>query len=172
MHDELLDIVNEHDQVIGQQYRSEISFGEKHVRVINGFLVNDKKQLWIPRRSPHKKLFPLCLDFSVGGFVSAGEHYDQAFERELREELNIELSDVDYRLLAYVSPYLHPVSSFMQIYVIYSNMSPDYNKNDFVEYKWMSIQELEAIIAQEEATKNDLPIIVKLLKNRLSDLAV
>lgn len=168
MHDELLDIVNEHDRVIGQQYRSKISFGEKHVRVINGFIINEHKQLWIPLRSPHKKLFPSCLDCSVGGFVSAGEHYDQAFERELREELNIELGTVDYRLLAYVSPYSYPVSSFMQIYIIHSNVSPDYNKYDFVEYKWMSIQELEAVIAHGEATKNDLPVIVKLLKDTLS----
>lgn len=168
MHDELLDIVNEQDQVVGQQYRSKISFEEKHVRVINGFIINDQKQLWIPRRTPHKKLFPSCLDCSVGGFVSAGEHYDQAFERELREELNVELSAVDYRLLAYVSPYSYPVSAFMQIYIIHSNVSPDYNKNDFIEYKWMSIQELRAVIAQGEATKNDLPIIVKLIQERLT----
>lgn len=167
MHDELLDIVNEHDHVIGQKYRSEISFGEKNVRVVNGFIINDQKQLWIPRRSPNKKLFPRCLDFSVGGFVSAGENYEQAFERELREELNIELNTVSYRLFAHLNPYLYPVSSFMQIYIIYSNSSPDYNKNDFIEYKWMNIQELEAVIAQGEGTKDDLPIIMKLVAGRL-----
>ena len=38
--DELLDIVNEHDHVIGQKYRSEIyNQGLSNFRVINAFLI-------------------------------------------------------------------------------------------------------------------------------------
>lgn len=59
MNQELLDIVNEHDQVVGQKYRSEICFGEKHVRVVNAFLINDQKQIWIPRVL-HIRNFFLC----------------------------------------------------------------------------------------------------------------
>lgn len=115
-------------------------------------------------RTAHKKLFPLHLDFSVGGFVSAGESYDQAFERELQEELNLELNMMQHYLLANLSPYVYPVSSFMQLYIINSNNTPNYNKNDFIEYKWMTIQELEERIIKGEAVKNDLPILVNFFK--------
>ncbi|MGB8468325.1 MAG: hypothetical protein WCE21_04930 [Candidatus Babeliales bacterium] len=73
--EELHDIVNEYDEIIGQKPRSNI-YIEKFTsfRVINAFIINDKKQLWIPRRTQQKKLFPLCLDASVGGHVMQERH--------------------------------------------------------------------------------------------------
>ena len=108
--DELLDIVDRSDQVIGQKYRAEV-YAQKisDFRVINAFLINSKKQVWIPRRSPQKKLFPLCLDASVGGHVMAGETYDQAFARELAEELNINICDVSHKFLTKLTPHQHGV---------------------------------------------------------------
>ena len=50
--DELLDLVNEQDQVIGCRERGEIyKEGLTNFRVVNAFLVNDAGQLWIPRRT-------------------------------------------------------------------------------------------------------------------------
>lgn len=114
--DELLDIVDEHDQVVGQKHRSQV-YQEKlpNFRVVNAFLVNDKNEVWIPRRTATKKLFPLCLDTSVGGHVSAGESYDQAFERELHEELNMEIAEITHRFIAKLSPHKHNVSAHMHV---------------------------------------------------------
>lgn len=110
--DELIDIVDHNDQVITQKYRTEV-YAKKisNFRVVNAFLINNKKQVWIPRRSPQKKLFPLCLDASVGGHVSAGETYDQAFARELLEELNINISEISHKLITKLTPHQHGVSA-------------------------------------------------------------
>ena len=159
--DELLDIVNAQDIVIGQRFRSEI-YADKNLyfRVINGFLINDQKQLWIPRRTKHKKLFPLCLDASVGGHVEAGESYQQAFERELKEELNLDAASIKHEIIAKLTPHEHRVSAFMHLYLLYSNTTPLYNQNDFESASWMSIQELQEKIKNGAPVKGDLPLLI------------
>lgn len=159
--DELLDIVDLNDQAIGQKYRSEVyAQNLSNFRVINAFLINDNKKIWIPRRSPHKKLFPLCLDASVGGHVAAGETYEQAFARELQEELNIAVSEVSCRLHAKLTPHEHHVSAFMHFYLIFTNQTPKYNTDDFVEASWYSMHELQKLIHNGEPTKGDLPKLI------------
>lgn len=163
--DELLDIIDQNDQVVGQKYRAEI-YAEKssNFRVINAFLINSQKQVWIPRRSPNKKLFPLCLDASVGGHVAADESYEKAFQRELQEELNIEISDVSHRLLAKLTPHQHGVSAYMHVYVIVTDEDPVYNTTDFISATWFNITELQELIKQGEPTKGDLPALIKVLQ--------
>lgn len=164
MEDELLDLVDEQDRVIGTRLRSDI-YRERlsSFRAINAFLVNDKGELWIPRRTAFKKIFPLCLDMSVGGHVASGETYDEAFRRELLEELGLHLDDVEWRLLGYLTPHEHGVAAFMQVYEIRSNLVPDYNKDDFVEFFWLKPHEILERIESGERTKDDLPRLIKLI---------
>ena len=56
-------------------------------RAVIGFVKNSNGQFWIPRRVKEKIIYPLALDMSVAGHVSSGETYDEAFEREAREEI-------------------------------------------------------------------------------------
>lgn len=164
--DELLDVVNENDQVIHQKYRSEIyAAGASNFRVINAFIMNDEGLLWIPRRSPEKKLFPLCLDASVGGHVKAGETYQQAFNRELREELNLDYSQVSHSRVASLNPHKNNVSAHMHVYVINYNETPEYNTDDFVSSIWITISELQKIINEGDQTKGDLPALINSLEN-------
>lgn len=165
MKDELLDIVDQRDQVVGQKYRAEV-YAQKlsDFRVINAFLINSKNQVWIPRRSPQKKLFPLCLDASVGGHVMAGETYDQAFARELEEELNIDISDVSHKLLTKLTPHQNGVSAYMHVYLIVTDQEPAYNTHDFISATWFEIPELQALIKKGEPTKGDLPILINFLQ--------
>lgn len=159
--DEILDIVNEHDQIIGQMYRSEIYKQKlKSFRVINAFLVNNRNELWIPRRTHHKKLFPLCLDASVGGHVMSGEHYHQAFERELQEELNLNAADCNYEIVARLTPHTHNASAFMHLFIIHTSITPHYNTNDFESAQWISIQDLQSLIKNGEPTKGDFPLLI------------
>jgi isopentenyldiphosphate isomerase len=87
MTDEYLDLVNEKDEVVGKKLRSEVyAEGLSNFRVVNVFLRNFEGKLWIPRRTANKRIFPLCLDVSMGGHVESGESYEVAFKRELSEE--------------------------------------------------------------------------------------
>ncbi len=161
MTDEFLDLVDEYDRVIGKQQRSEVyAMGLNNFRVVNVFIANRKDELWIPRRTQDKKIFPLCLDFSMGGHVESGETYEMALKRELQEELNLNLEDLSYRCLGHLAP-KEGVSSFMKVYEIHVNTTPNYNPDDFSEYFWLTPLALLAKVAQGEAVKSDLPKILK-----------
>ncbi|MEM7795158.1 MAG: NUDIX domain-containing protein [Cyanobacteria bacterium P01_C01_bin.118] len=156
--DELIDIVDKDDNVIGQKQRSVIIQEQlSNYRVINAFLINAKGELWIPRRTPHKTLFPSGLDVSVGGYVGSGESYEMALIRELREELNLELDQVSYRSLGHLSPYIHDCSSFMTVYEIQYEHSPIYNPHDFSDACWIKPKALMDKVNQEKyLPKSDL----------------
>lgn len=161
--DEILDLVDKNDQVVGKLERTKVySAGYNNFRVINAFLVNTKGQLWIPRRTANKRLFPLFLDVSVGGHVSSGETYDQAFEREMLEEINLNLKDVRYENLGKLTPHENDVSAFMHVYKFFYNNVPQYNKNDFLEYYWFYPEELLKILdKKEDKAKGDVPLLIK-----------
>ena len=160
--DEYLDLVNARDEVIGKKMRSEIfSEGLSNFRVVNAFLVNSKGQLWIPRRSPSKQLFPMGFDMSMGGHVESGEQYEQAFKRELAEELNIDADEVYWKLLGYLTPQVDFVSAFMKVYELSADVTPQFNHHDFTEGFWFFPAELIKRIEAGEPSKSDLPILVR-----------
>lgn len=160
--DEILDIVDENDQVIGQKQRSEIySQGLCNFRVVNAFVINSRGQLWIPRRSAHKRIFPLCLDISMGGHVESGETYEEALQRELAEELRLTLDMIDVQLLGYLTPHQHQVSAFMKVYEIQLDYQPDYNKDDFIESFWLYPVDLIQWLHNGEPAKSDLIKLVQ-----------
>jgi len=161
--DELLDLVDAEDRVIGREYRSYIyQAGYSNLRVVNAFLRNSSGQLWIPRRKVAKHLFPLGLDVSMGGHVASGEDYQAAFVRELQEELNLDASLLAYRVLGRLTPKSHGVSAFMTEYEIRSDEQPAYNRADFCEAFWFTPRELFAVLANGDNSKDDLPRLVRL----------
>lgn len=162
--DELLDLVDEQDRATGSKLRSEIyREGLSNFRAVNAFLVNDAGQLWIPRRTATKRTFPSCLDMSVAGHVSAGEDYLTAFRRELHEELNLELDDVEWNFIRHLTPLLHGVSCFMRVYEIRYNQVPCFNREDFAGSYWLYPHEVLDKLNNGDNSKNDLPKLVKLL---------
>lgn len=165
--DELLDLVDDRDRVIGQMPRSQIyQRGLNNFRVVNGFIINANGQLWIPRRTAGKQIFPLALDVSVGGHVASGENYEMAFERELEEELNIKLhqgesQEIAITCLGKLSPSQHGVSAFMTVYQIQMEQAPHYNPQDFLAAYWLTPQEILDRIKKGEKAKSDLPKLIR-----------
>src|ERR1700690_2946876 len=156
--DEWLDLVDENDEIIGKERRSFVyQNGLSNFRVVNLFILNSKGELWIPRRTTTKRIFPLCLDVSMGGHVESGEDYEAALLREAREELNINVEEEVIKCIARLTPATHRVSAFMKVYEIHMNTIPDYNKSDFIECYWMRPSVLLNRIAAGDRAKDDLP---------------
>jgi isopentenyl-diphosphate delta-isomerase len=159
--EEILDLVDENDVVIGSLSRKEVyTQGLKNFRVVNIFVRNNNGELWIPRRTATKKLFPLYLDMSAAGHVESGESYEEAFAKEVREEIGIDVTAVSCKELGHLSPYSDKVSAFSKIYEITYDDVPTYNPDDFVEYYWLTPARIIELWREGEKMKSDIPILI------------
>jgi isopentenyl-diphosphate delta-isomerase type 1 len=92
MSEEIFDVVNERDEVIGRNTRSEVHrLGLMH-RAVHVLVFNRQGQVFLQKRSRHKDRHPSTWDSSASGHVDAGEDYDACARRELREEIGLALS--------------------------------------------------------------------------------
>lgn len=157
---EWLNLVNEQDEVIGRVTRDEAWEKRLPVRVVNAFLVNSRGELWVPRRTAHKRMFPNCLDMSVGGHVDSGEDYLSCFKREAQEELNLNVDLMTWRELGYYTP-TDGLNTFMRVYEIRSDLAPDYNPDDFTEAFWLTPAQVLERIAGGDPAKGDLAELVR-----------
>ncbi|MEV7423220.1 MULTISPECIES: NUDIX hydrolase [unclassified Streptomyces] len=87
--EEILDIVDENDQVLGQAPRGEMYAKALRHRCVFVFVRDARDRVFVHRRTPRKMAFPSLYDMFVGGVVGAGESYDDAALREAEEELGV-----------------------------------------------------------------------------------
>ncbi len=89
MNDEIFDVVNERDEVIGRNTRREVHrLGLLH-RSVHVLVHNSQGQVFLQKRSMTKDRQPGLWDSSASGHVDSGETYDACALRELREELGL-----------------------------------------------------------------------------------
>ena len=89
--EEIFDVVDDQDRVIGQRARSEVHrLGLLH-RSVHVLVFNALGQMFLQKRSMHKDENPGVWDASISGHLDSGESYDQCAIRESREELGIVL---------------------------------------------------------------------------------
>lgn len=94
---EFLDVINEEDEVVGRDLRSNIHESGLWHRGAHVLLFTDDDKLLVQQRSRNKSQSPLALDCSVSEHVTVGEDYLHAATRGLSEELgltNIELTPI------------------------------------------------------------------------------
>lgn len=165
--DELLDLVDENDKVIGTIMRSQSMTVNRepkgYLRAAELFIRNREGKLWIPRRAPHKAIAPNSLDYSASGHVASGETYVQSALREISEELNLSLEPKDLKLLHIFPPTGDEPKFFRAVFVYESNEAPNYNKDDFTEYYWLSAEELLSKLEAKEPAKRSLKETVRYL---------
>lgn len=98
MAEEIFDVVNERDEVIGRQTRGEVHrLGLMH-RAVHVLVFNARGQVFLQKRSMKKDRQPGLWDSSASGHLDCGEAYDACAVRELREEIGLALSAPPERL--------------------------------------------------------------------------
>ncbi len=94
MNDEIFDVVDDRDEVIGQAMRAEVHrTGLKH-RAVHVMIFNARGEIFLQKRSLKKDTFPGAWDSSSAGHLDRGESYDACALREVWEELGITLTDI------------------------------------------------------------------------------
>ena len=98
MPEEIFDVVNERDEVIGKKLRREVHRdGDKH-RAVHVLIFNSRSEVFLQKRSMTKDTFPGAWDSSSSGHLDCGEDYDACAIREVREELGLRLENCPSRL--------------------------------------------------------------------------
>jgi isopentenyldiphosphate isomerase len=87
--DELVDIVDTQDRVLGQAPRKEVRARQLRHRAVYILLFNPAGQLFVHQRTASKDIYPDYYDVAFGGVVGAGEEVDSAARRELKEEAGV-----------------------------------------------------------------------------------
>jgi len=90
MSEEIFDVVDERDEVIGRRSRGEVHrLGLMH-RAVHVLVYSKDGRILLQKRSMKKDRQPGLWDSSASGHVDSGETYDACAIRELREEIGLE----------------------------------------------------------------------------------
>lgn len=168
--DELLDLVNENDEVIGtinrKDYDHMVAENLGYMRAVDLFILNSKGQIYVPVRTAHKTIAPNGYDFSVGGHVEAGESYLATVIRETEEELNLHLTEEDLELVQKTTS--EDIRYQRALYLYRSDETPTFNPDDFVSAEWLFPDDLIKRIDEGHPAKGKLRETVVILQNYLS----
>ena len=116
--DEIFDIVDESDKVIGALPRSEIHRRQLKHRAIHIFWLRADGKLALQRRSYAKDNSPGLLSSSCAGHVDSGETYLVAAVRELEEELGVKVEPVQLQEVDYAPPHAELGQEFVRSYLL------------------------------------------------------
>jgi isopentenyldiphosphate isomerase len=167
---ELLDVVNDQDEVIDSIHRRDMmtlrDTPGRYLRVIEVFLQRPNGDIYLPRRSTEKKIFPGSLDHSAAGHMIKGESYEQALVRETREELGIETTTNDFVFIKKFAP-TDNLFYFRQFYLLRTDNAPVLSP-EHIEAVWLKPEQLADFIANDVPAKHtiyeDIPVLVDFLR--------
>jgi isopentenyl-diphosphate delta-isomerase type 1 len=88
---EMFDVVDENDKVIDRKSREECHSDPSLIhRSAAVMIFNKEEKMFLQKRSQTKDLYPGCWQVSAAGHLDPGESYDDAANRELKEELGVD----------------------------------------------------------------------------------
>jgi len=90
--DEIFDVVNDRDEVIGQSTRREVHARGLLHRAVHVLVFDRSGRVFLQKRSMAKDSAPGCWDSSCSGHLDAGEDYLTAAVRELGEEIGLQVA--------------------------------------------------------------------------------
>ena len=115
---EFLDVVDKNNHVIGKEERSIVHKKKLFHRSVCVFILNKENKLLVQTRSSIKDEYPLLKGFSMGGHLDSGETYEEAFDREIKEELGIKIDRKNIKKLFTIKPCKENNFEFEKIYLL------------------------------------------------------
>lgn len=97
---ETLNIVNENDEIIGEETRENIHKNGLLHREIHVYFITPNKEIVFQHRAKDKDTYPDLLDATVGGHVEIGDSYEKTAIKEAEEETGISINASDLIFLS------------------------------------------------------------------------
>jgi isopentenyldiphosphate isomerase len=162
MSEELVDIVDDDDNVIATVTRSEMRAGRLQHRSVGIAVMSTDGRLLIHRRSLAKDIWPGWWDIAAGGVVVAGETYEAAAQRELKEELGIE-ADVEFLGQSrYVDD---DVAEMCRGYRVVHDGPFEFSDGEVSEVRWVTFAELGAMRTTHTFLPDSIALLLPLLRS-------
>ena len=122
-------------------------------RTAHIWIMNNKKELLLQKRSATKKSHPNCWDISGAGHIKAGETVLEGAIRELNEELGIKINGGDLKFIATVKSTKNPKNmEFAYVYLLRCNEKVEnyiFEDDEVSEVKYVYFEEFEKMIANK-----------------------
>ncbi len=152
---ELLDVVDKNDRVIGVETRGEIHAQGLMHRAVHILVFNSKGDLFIQKRSMNKDENPGQWDTSAAGHVDSGEAYLECAIRELEEELGI-VTDSGPEFLFHIQPSSINCMEHSKVYRLYYDGELKLQSEEIDEGKWLSEPQMDALVASDDSNLTDI----------------
>lgn len=140
--EELFDVVDREDRVIGVEFRSVVHRRQLMHRAIHVFVFNSVGQLYLQKRSLNKDSSPGKWVSSCSGHVDSGEDYDTAALRELNEELAL-YSPSKFQRVFKMSPCEQTSQEFVWVYDCKAEGPFTLDPEESSEGQWIKLDELD-----------------------------
>ncbi len=143
--DELFDVVDENDEVVGQQIRDVVHRDDLRHRAVHILVFNKRKEVFLQKRSRLKDKFPSRWDSSAAGHLDSGEAYDACAVRELAEEMGIENAEV--QMIDKIDACEQTGWEFVGVYVARHDGAVRYSCSEVECGLWLSMADVRDWIA-------------------------
>jgi mutator protein MutT len=143
MADELLDLINKDDEVIGTVLKSvahkDPSLTHREIAIA---IFNDKGEVLLQQRSI-QKIDPGKWTISAAGHVEAGEEPEKSVKREVKEELGLDIDPVFHK--KEFNKYKDQETRIFWVYYALVKEAPKLKlqKEEVMDAKWVNIRDLE-----------------------------
>ena len=150
---EYIDIVDQNNNPTGEiKEKTQAHEDGNFHRTAHIWIMNDKKELLLQKRSATKKSHPNCWDISGAGHIRAGESVINGAIRELKEELGVETKESELQYIATIKSTKNPKNmEFGYVYLLKCNNQVEeyiFEDNEVSEVKYVYFEELEKMVEE------------------------
>ncbi len=148
MAEEVLDVVDEMDRVVGSAPRRDIHARGLRHRAVHILVFNGAGDVFLQKRSMAKDMHPGKWDSSASGHVDGGEEYAAAAARELREELGVEADPGELSELGRIEACAETEREFVRVYRVVREGPFQINQAEISEGRFESPSRVGAWISE------------------------
>jgi len=160
--EELVDVVDESDQVVGTVTRAQMRAERLRHRCTFVVVRSTAGEVLVHRRSGLKDLWPDHWDLCAGGVVAAGEDWEPAARRELAEELGVTGAVLaPLGAATYEDPFVAEVA---RVWTTVHDGPFAFTDDEVVEARFVTLAELSELLAAQPFVPDSRAIVLPLLR--------
>lgn len=165
--EELVDIVDEHDNVVRTVTRAEMRRDRLRHRGVFIAVITSRNELVIHQRSPLKDIWPSYWDIGAGGVVGAGENYEESARRELLEELGIEATLVPLGQSYYED---HEVALFGHGFAAIHDGPYEFRDGEVAAIELVTLERFDAVYPERTWCPDSIALALPLIRTHMNNL--